>query len=67
MTKEELEIHLAKYDNLFSSENGKYVLEDLKNVFCVYPDALVNTGDKRLDNDIKEGLRIAYNYIINPK
>jgi len=53
----DLETHKAIYKNIFESENGKYILEDLKNLFCVNSDVLT-------DNDAyKEGLRIAFRYI----
>jgi hypothetical protein len=50
------------YRNVFESENGKMILEDFRNIFCVNP-ILVNTGDIRMDAYVKEGLRLAYQYI----
>lgn len=53
----DLETHKAIYKHIFESENGKYILEDLKSLFCVNSDILT-------DNDAyKEGLRIAFRYI----
>lgn len=64
--KNDLDLHKRRYEAFLLTEDGKYILEDLKNAFCVHPDFLVNTGDKQLDNHLKEGLRIAFNYIIKP-
>lgn len=51
------------YKNIFKeNEGGKMILDDLKNIFCINP-VLVNTGDVRMDAYVKEGLRLAYQYI----
>lgn len=53
----DLEQHKRIYQATFESENGKYILDDLKSILCVNSDILC-------DNDAyKEGLRIAYRYI----
>jgi hypothetical protein len=58
MENKDLEIHKSKYQAVFLAEgNGKYILDDLKTIFCVHSDILT-------DNDAyKEGLRMAYRYI----
>jgi hypothetical protein len=53
----DLETQKLIYQSIFSTENGKYILEDLKSTLCVNSDLIT-------DNDsYKEGLRLAYRYI----
>lgn len=53
----DLETHKLIYKQVLESENGKYILNDLKSILCVNSDILT-------DNDAyKEGLRLAFRYI----
>lgn len=57
MNDNNLEKHKIIYQSLFNTEDGKYILEDLKSTFCINSDIIT-------DNDAyKEGLRIAFRYI----
>lgn len=51
------------YKSLFETQNGKFVLNDLKSVFCVNSDLLSNSGNLELDNHHREGMRLAFRYI----
>ena len=51
------------YRNVFESDSGKIVLEDLKNTLCINSDLLSQSGDTRLDNHHREGMRLAFRYI----
>jgi hypothetical protein len=55
----DLEKHKLIYQLVFNTQDGKYILEDLKSTLCVNSDLIT-------DNDsYKEGLRLAYRYIEN--
>ncbi len=57
LMNKDLEKQKLIYQSIFSTENGKYILEDLKSTLCVNSDLIT-------DNDsYKEGLRLAYRYI----
>lgn len=61
--QEDNEKHVIRaYKNIFSKDDGKMVLEDLKDNFCVEP--FIYGGDNhKMDCFYREGLRLAYCYI----
>jgi len=56
---------LAQYRSIFSTTEGRAVLEDLKN-FCKYDKALYSKGAQASVNEmlVNEGQRIVYLHII---